>query len=210
LYWQLVLPENEHVISEPRDLTPEYTWGWQRMFWGRQPLRRQEELELWSGAMQRDPPPVATSQYLFSAVGPRQQLFVRTTHRSWIVGAASLLVLVAGLLLIYLPAVRRSGVLLLVAIVLVAMSWWTPSTTILLAQAASVGMVLALTALWLARSVARAGTTDVVAGGGASSIIEISTTQLRQTPASSSANLARASTATALTPSQPPPSDSNP
>ena len=208
LYWQLVLPENEHVVVEPSGLTPEYRWGWQRMFWGRQPLRRQADLELWSGAAPRDPLPEATSQYLFSAVGPHQQLMVQTADRSWIVGASSLLVLAAGLLLIYLPAVRRSGVLLLVAIMLVALSWWVPSTTILLAQAASVGLVLALTALMLVRSIARFPSAGAVSVGRSSSIIEISTTQLRPAPVNSSTDLARASTATALTAAQPPPDDS--
>jgi hypothetical protein len=210
LYWQLVLPENEHVIVEPTDLTPEYSWGWQRLFWGRQPLRQQAELELWSGASPSTISPTdATSQYLFSAVGPRQQLVLRTTKRSWIVGATSLVVLVVGLLLIYLPAVRHSGVLLLVAVMLVALSWWAPATTILLAQAASVGLVLVLTSMWLVRSASRRGSTEAVAVGGTSSIIEISTTQLRQMPIGSSVDLARASTATALTPSQPSSSDSH-
>ena len=67
---------------------------------------------------------------------------------------------------------------------------------------------LGLAALWLARGAARAGPTGAVAVGPASSIIEISTTQLRRTPVGSSVDLARASTATALTASEPPAPDS--
>ena len=38
MYWQLVLPANEHVTVNPAGFTGEFTWDWEGYFWGRQPL----------------------------------------------------------------------------------------------------------------------------------------------------------------------------
>ena len=38
MYWQLVLPANEHVTANPAGFTGEFTWDWEGYFWGRQPL----------------------------------------------------------------------------------------------------------------------------------------------------------------------------
>ena len=50
MYWQLVLPANEHVMANPDGFTSEFTWDWQGYFWGRRPLLDQPQLEEWAGA----------------------------------------------------------------------------------------------------------------------------------------------------------------
>ena len=49
-YWQLVLPRSEHVVWPPAEFAPEFVWGWNGMFWGRQPVMEQSQLETWAGA----------------------------------------------------------------------------------------------------------------------------------------------------------------
>ena len=50
LYWQLMLPADEHVIATPSGFTSEYAWKWTTGFIGRKPLLAQDDLERWIGA----------------------------------------------------------------------------------------------------------------------------------------------------------------
>jgi hypothetical protein len=59
---------------------------------------------------------------------------------------------VAGLLLIYVPASRHPATLLVLGLVLLAMGLIAPEPTLLLAQAASLGLALTLVAGLLGRS----------------------------------------------------------
>ena len=69
----------------------------------------------------------------------------------WAAGAA----LVAGLLLIYVPLSRHPATLLVVGVALLATGLIAPEPTLLLAQAASLGLALTLLAGMLERGVAR-------------------------------------------------------
>ncbi|MEE8452616.1 MAG: hypothetical protein V3R99_11900, partial [Thermoguttaceae bacterium] len=50
LYWELVLPPDEHVMFAPKGFTSECNWEWSGYFWGRQPLLGPSQLETWAGA----------------------------------------------------------------------------------------------------------------------------------------------------------------
>ena len=151
MYWQLVLPTDEHLVANPAGFTGEFRWGWQGYFWGRQPLLDQAQLESWVGAAPRDPLPERANLYLFSTLGNVEQAEVHTAGRAWIVLWASGAALVAGLLLIYVPASRHPATLLVVGIALLAAGLIAPEPTLLLAQAASLGLVLTLLAGLLER-----------------------------------------------------------
>ena len=43
--WQLLLPPETHLISSPRDMTGEFVWGWNRFYFGREPVLGQADLE---------------------------------------------------------------------------------------------------------------------------------------------------------------------
>ena len=89
MFWQLVLPGNEHLIASPDGFTGECVWDWQGFYWGRQPLLDQSQLEQWSGAVPRDSLPERDNVYLFSTLGDLHQAEIHTASRAWIVLWAS-------------------------------------------------------------------------------------------------------------------------
>jgi hypothetical protein len=191
MYWQLVLPANEHLMDNPVGFTGEFNWQWQGYFWGRQPLFNQEQLESWVGVGSRPALPEQANIYLFSTLGNVQQAEVHIAGRTWIVLLASGAALVAGLLLIYVPASRHPAVLLIVAVVLLATGLIAPEPTLLLAQAASLGLVLTLLAGLLERGVARRRHRTIPRKESTSALVELGSTR---TPLSSPLIDAHAST----------------
>jgi len=155
VYWQLTLPRNEHLVYGPSGLVREYRWGWNGVFWGRRPLLATADLEEWVGASETPKLPAGDDAYLFSAFGDPKSFDLVVLSRSWIVLAASGAALVLGLLLIYVPASRHPAGLFVLAIVLGSAALWRPEPTVLVLQAASLGLVLVLLAGYLERSVAR-------------------------------------------------------
>jgi hypothetical protein len=146
LYWQLILPQNEHVLADPRGFVTEYRWGFMGYFWGRQPLLSQAELETWVGTVHRAAPSDGLNVYLFSTLGTVEGGEVRTASRAWIVLLSSGTVLLAGLLLVYLPPLRHPVALMALAFGLLSLGMIYPEPTILLAQTSSIGLVLAMIA----------------------------------------------------------------
>jgi hypothetical protein len=154
LYWQVILPSSEHLISTPAGFTGEFAWKWDG-FWGRTALLDQEHLESWAEAAPRDALPEHANVYLFSAIGKVEAAELQTAGRTWIVLCASGAALVVGLLLIYVPVSRHPATLMVIAMALLAAGLIAPEPTLLLAQAACVGLALTLLAGLLERGVAR-------------------------------------------------------
>jgi len=155
LYWQLVLPSNEQVMVVPADFTGEFRWGWNGLFWGRIPVLEQPQLEAWCGGRHVLEVPADTNRYLFSTLGNVTRCELRTGYRVFIVLAASGAALVFGLLLIYVPAARHPATLLVGAVWLGACAFLYPEATLLVAQAASLGVLLSLVAAVMQRGVVR-------------------------------------------------------
>jgi hypothetical protein len=172
LYWQLVLPANEHLLSAPAHFASEYRWTWDKILWRRQPALEQRDLEAWlevptstanaSAAgvgedeivAREQEIATATNRYLFSTVEAPDSLEVGTASRVKIVFVSSLGLLLTGLVLIYVPRARHAGFLLILAVLALTGSVLAPDVALLLAQASSLGLVLALVAVFLRRRVA--------------------------------------------------------
>lgn len=154
-YWQVVLPPNEHILATPPAFTREYEWGWEGYFWGRRPVMEQAELETWSGASRQESLAQGTNRYLFSTMGKVDGCEVRSASRSSIVLLASGVALVAGLLLIHVPAARHPTSLLVVAAAVFGIGMIYPEPMLLVSQATGLGLALAIVAGLLERAVAR-------------------------------------------------------
>jgi len=146
LYWQVILPKNEHPVTDVSGFTPEHVWGWNGYFFSRRPTMDQAMLEAWAGGIHEKHPPTGVNSYLFGAFGNVRHCHLRTGSRTWIVLAASSIVLMVGMLLIYVPAIRHPILLLSGSISLLAFGAVYPEPTLLLAQAGALGFILLLVA----------------------------------------------------------------
>jgi hypothetical protein len=163
-FWQLVFPSNELLVRGDSQFTPELAWRWQNFGWQRQPLREQQDLEDWIGASRQDPLPLATNRYVFTSFGVPGQLEVVTLARSWILLIASGVTLAVGLLLIYVPVLRHPACLLTAGVVLLGLAMVRPEFSVVLAQAAVLGIVLVVVARLLRHAVSRGSAEPAVHG----------------------------------------------
>jgi len=169
LYWQVILPPHEHVLGAPPDFACEHRWVFSDLFWRRRALLDERALESWIGVdaetdgqrlvgesaedfrARTSRQAQATNRYLYSTVGAAAPLALHTISRARLVLWASLPLLACGLILIYLPAARHPATLLVVAAIVAAGTLIDPESALLVAQAASLGLVLAALAWILAR-----------------------------------------------------------
>jgi hypothetical protein len=152
VYWQLCLPDDQHLLATPSGLATEATWGGRGLIWSRQPALSQEQLEGWLGASRQDPLPRGSNQYLFSSLGRITQVDVWVANQRLLLLVGSGLVLACGLAWLHLRALRRAEALLSAALVLGALLLAWPDAAVLLSQAGAVGLMVALLAaswFWL-------------------------------------------------------------
>lgn len=202
-YWELIVPAREHLVSAPAGYACEYRWMWDKFVWQREPNWQQGELEAWAGvahgqqeARQEEtatPSPTrqraatrSINRYLFSSVGSAAPLEVYTISRTRLVLFASLPLLIAGLLLIYLPAARHPGVLFALAVVIAAAALIDPDRALLLGQASTLGLVLAACSALLARASARPVAAALPGHGSSKGILERGVTEIYHRAAHSS------------------------
>ncbi|MBN1591092.1 MAG: hypothetical protein JW888_16380 [Pirellulales bacterium] len=155
MYWQLTLPKNDHVVNAPPGLVREFRWGWNGLFWGRDPLLKTADLESWIGVPENAELGAGDDSYLFSAFGSSGPFELTIVSRSWIVLGASGMALVFGLVLLYVPASRHPAALFILAVVLGCTGLLYPEPTLLVLQAAGLGLGLTLVAGLLERGVAK-------------------------------------------------------
>jgi len=141
-YWQLVLPADVHLLTAPAGWNGEYAWHWSGVGWRRSPLWEQATLETWLSAA-HEPPISDANYYLFSSFGELGSVRFRTISRSRLVLMASGVALLIGLVLIHFPRVRCwaaptiGGAVAIAAVI-------APDLTLLLLQAAMIGLALAV------------------------------------------------------------------
>jgi hypothetical protein len=195
-YWQLALPAGELLLGADGDLSPEYVWRWRDYGLGleRVPLKEEPQLDQWvalPAASQRktsaagtdtswlaDELPSQTIRYLFSTAGAHDRFEILAAPRWLLLLTASLTALVLGLAVIYVPALHSSRVLIVVAVILlVAVLIW-PEPAVLLAQAASFGVCLAVFAFVLRRVFLWNEARDIPSSGRPSSVFERSSQPL--------------------------------
>lgn len=153
MYWQVILPQNRHLIGDSPDWTPEFHWVWNKLFWNRESAMTQEEMELWIGSNENQIMNVSkeTSRYLFSSFNPPQTCTLTVVNRTEIVLFCSGVVLLIGLALIYFPWTRYLGVVFSLGVLLSAILLYHSTSALLILQASVLGVILTLVAGILAR-----------------------------------------------------------
>jgi hypothetical protein len=190
LYWQLLLPQEQHLLKGPPGSIPYYSWRWQRAGWHRVPMVGTAELARWSaagmplgGSTAATPEQLTgTNNYLFRLPELPTQLTLRTIPRTILVVVPAGMVLLAGTLLIYLPALRRAEVFFAIAVLLLALGLLYPEPAAILAQMAILGVVLALLALFLRRILRARGPQRFVIERSSGSSARYQTTELYWDP----------------------------
>jgi hypothetical protein len=142
IYWQLALPEQEHLLLPPADLAKEMAWTFDRGFVARRPIMDQRQLEAWIKASAQDSLPRNVNTYLFGALGRWPVFEIKAANRRLIVAVASGSLLALGLLLLHVPQLRSPQLLMLVAVVLGAAALVAPDAALLAAQAAVFGLLV--------------------------------------------------------------------
>ena len=205
------------MVFAPAHYTREFSWVWSGWFWQRQPPLEQKDLESWVGvAATGDPVRTAgesdeqfaarerqrassTNRYLFSTVGTVEPLTVSMLSRARLVFLASLPLLLGGLLVIYFPFARHPAMLFALALLLLSASMVDPESALLVAQASSLGLVLAVVAAVMARVSVRPRVVTIPVRGSSKAIERNPTEMYQRVPGS------RTSTATnPLVPAAPP------
>jgi hypothetical protein len=181
-HWQLLLPADEHVVASPTGFHSDCAWRWNGLYFGREPLLDPQDLAALFGPPAIKGTTTAARYYLFSSAGAGRSLELRTASRTSIVFVASLAILAVGMLLIYVPRLRRE-VLLAASVAVLALAWLFPEPSLLLLQAGSLGFGLALVGGLLERLVSRRRGRAVSLRRGSSSIVDRAALQSRPQPA---------------------------
>jgi hypothetical protein len=173
IYWQLVLPRDEHLLIPPSTLTAEYVWRWNFNHWGRHSTRRQTDLEAIMNATRwESPPDQSINQYLFTSVGPIPPVEFITASRGALTLVLSLTVLVGGLCLIYFRWARHPASLLVGGVLVMSLGFAFPEPTILGAQAATMGIVFVLLARLLHGNASRRRAPAIATSGSSISMVD--------------------------------------
>ena len=148
-YWELLLPQDEHLVLAPAALASEMDWSSKYGIPVRKIKLDQRQLETWIGATRQDELPQGSNRYVFSALGRSPVLSFAALHRRILILAASGAVLVLGLLLIHVPAIRRPEALLFVALLLVGSTVLYPDAAYVFSRSCLIGVgIVAGVAVW--------------------------------------------------------------
>lgn len=168
IYWQIILPSDQHIVRSPARMTSASQWQWLGSFWGLRPAMTQDALEQWSGASPRIAPKALQNQYLYTGLAPVLTIELVTAPRWLVVLVTSSVFLAVGLAWLYIPAVRRRWMLAALAIIVAVLSIAFPAPALLLAQAGAIGLIVTLFAVVLNRLLARPSHWPIVATGTSS------------------------------------------
>ncbi len=141
-YWQLVLPDGEHLLQLPREMSAEMAWSPEYTRLQRRSVLDQRQLESWMKASRQDALPAGANEYLFGSLARWPALSITAASRLVIVSIASFCVLAIGLLLLNLAPLRSPLVLFVAAVALAAPAIVWPEAAILIAEGSLLGIVI--------------------------------------------------------------------
>jgi hypothetical protein len=143
-YWQLALPESEHLVLPPNDLASEMVWTPNSWLVGREPMLDQRQLEAWISSSRQDPLPRGLNEHLFGSLGRTPALQIAVVNRRLLLALASGLILAVGLLALHWPPLRSPTSLLITAAIVMALALAAPDAALLVGRAAVLGLAIAM------------------------------------------------------------------
>ena len=143
-FWQVVLPQSWHIIGTPAGWTLKYDWSWNGWFWWRVPSIRKSDIGFTADSPTTNAVIAESSQYVFSHLQPPSHVTFYIVKRSQIILCSSGAALFIGLVLIYVPQSRYAGSLFGLGVCLLAILFYQPPLVLLMLQAATFGVFLAL------------------------------------------------------------------
>jgi hypothetical protein len=198
MYWQLIVPRDQHLVTSRSSLIPEFTWLFDRWHWSRSNRIDQRALEDWTQTIHEPIAPESMNVYLFSVMGGEGALDVWIARRSTIVFATSAIVLAVVLLALYAPALRRPRWVAVMGILVSVSAVAYPEPAIVLGQAGLLGVGLAAMAVLLRRLLARDNLDEPISRPQTSTGPEKSSTDVYYRPAPASGHSSTATRALAL------------
>jgi hypothetical protein len=151
-FWQIQLPENQHLWTLPAGFTPEFDWQRVGGWWSRVPRQSPEDLEKWVSGSATGPRGVSTAllvggnRYLFSSLEGSSVMSFRTLSTPLIILIGASLALVFGFVLVNVPATRHVLTFLWIGFLTTLITLWYSEPVLVLLQPAGLGLVLALLA----------------------------------------------------------------
>ena len=143
-YWQVVTTIDQHLLGTPQGWTPEYGWVWSGLYWFRNSILEQSDLESWVGVNSQLTLPENTNQYLLSTVGEVEVLSAAVTSRSTLLMFLSGLVLLVGLAILRLRFMQQPIVVFGVGLFAAIAAVWFPELMLLVLQASFLGGLLVI------------------------------------------------------------------
>lgn len=164
--WQLRLPADQHLFTDPDGFTRQFHWERETVLWTRRPDPEYRDLAGWIAAEQGPPEPAGFSQgtaYPFSRFGPAESISYRSMSRSLVVLIGAGLALTLGFLFLQIRATRNVLTLFMLAFGLALAGLWYTGPVQVLLQPALLGLLLALAATMVDGFLRRERTPPVLA-----------------------------------------------
>ena len=148
--WEVRLPFNQNLFTNPIGYSPLFRWHRDGVFWHRHVLPQYEGLTTWI-ADGNDSPAEGDgfddgNVYQFSRFGPTDSLSFYSMSRSLVLLFGAGLALLMGFLLLKIPATRNVLTILIIVFVLAVVGLWHSHSVQLLLQPAIFGLLLAIAA----------------------------------------------------------------
>lgn len=147
--WEVLLPANQHLFTEPANFTSQNKWQRAGLFWQRVPDATPIGLSDWIAGKNEVTALTEMSngnRYVFASLAPAEAMSFYTMSQPGLVLIGAGLALVLGLLLIKVPAARHVLTVLSIGCAISFAGIWYTAPVLVLLQPAVLGLVLAIAA----------------------------------------------------------------
>lgn len=143
-YWQLVTPSNQHLVVIPDNVTAEWRWVWDRLWWHRLSPQDQSFFEQWLGATEQQPLAQSANRYVVSSYGPVESFRCWTASRLLLWLPIGLMAIACALAVSLWRTLRHPAALVILAVLLSMLAAAWPDLAILVGQTGLLALLIVL------------------------------------------------------------------